>query len=364
MNASFLSKKYAKICFFYKQSFKAMLKPESKDSRNNSIIVCLFESYVARFFVENPHYFISAYQKLIKDLQNFLENNPKDNPELKKFILCCTAGISLERRLFSIFSRTQKEFLGFDSFEAFQGDFKIAAADYLIKLIADDILIPTPQIINPEEHFISSPSLITRRSPSNPFRNPTLFEEANRGVHSKFSDTSDDEDSEEYEYFSLGIMEPEFCPMELSYYFLRPIEPAGHRYIPNENSFVAQWLRKMHCPIVSGSSGSTELMINRIFPLSTLSQDEKKLIIFCQAWNMVAYGHHSFFEAMIVANDLGLFHIEAKETVLEFYMQCIPESIQLDPLFIAFIDSELIRSLPLNQLFSEQENGPEHFIHR
>ena len=54
---------------------------------------------------------------------------------------------------------------------------------------------------------------------------------------------------------------------------------------------------------------------------------------------MVALGHHSFFEVMLVADKVGL-KLQEKDTLLDFYLQCIPQSIQQSPQFKSFIDGK------------------------
>jgi hypothetical protein len=106
--------------------------------------------------------------------------------------------------------------------------------------------------------------------------------------------TQEKQSTLELETFAFGIVSDAYRPDEFSHYFDFPIEPAGGFYIPNEDSYVALWLRRHYCPVISGASGSTELLISRIFPLiDGLTLEDKKMIIFAQACNMIANGHHS-----------------------------------------------------------------------
>ncbi len=77
-----------------------------------------------------------------------------------------------------------------------------------------------------------------RGSPTNYLRNQLLFHEDNRGVYPR-SDSPEIEPST-----TLGIVSKEYCPPEFIDYFSTPIEPAGVIYRPNEDSYVAKYLRK------------------------------------------------------------------------------------------------------------------------
>lgn len=73
---------------------------------------------------------------------------------------------------------------------------------------------------------------------------------------------------------------------------------------------------------------------------------------------MVANGHHSLFEAMLVAHHLG-FKIEPKETLKEFYLQCVPTNIQEDAAFIEFMASDPIQALQLDTYYYEPSDFEE-----
>ena len=106
-------------------------------------------------------------------------------------------------------------------------------------------------------------------------------------------------------------------------------------YRPDESSFVANWLRDRHLPVIAGSSGSTEMLFSRVMPLVELTNEDIQMLVFAQACSMLANGHHSLFEALLVADHFGL-KLSNKETLLEFYLQCVPEKIRTDQSFIEF----------------------------
>lgn len=68
-------------------------------------------------------------------------------------------------------------------------------------------------------------------------------------------------------------------------------------------------------------------------------------MLFVQACNMVANGHHSFFEAMLVASHLNYFVLTEQDRLLDFYLQTIPSSIQAQPGFAELMASSPIQSV-------------------
>ncbi len=284
------------------------------DEKNNFISLTLFESYLAKFILEHPALYQTAFLKLLDQIN--------------------TASTSKARVRFSVFSQLQTEYPEYGSFEGFHEAFNLPAADYLLKLTAD-YLFPAVSAGNASQAEAGS----SRRSPTNPFRNPLLFDSGNRGVDEAEAD-------EGITTHALGIVSEAYQPQVLRHYFEQAIEPAGQYYTPKENSYVAYLLRQYQVPLISGASGSTQALIARLLPHATdLTREESALIVFVQACNMVAHGHHSLFEAMIVADDLELIPVNPQKNQAEFYLQCIPESIQNHPDFVRFINSDYIKSL-------------------
>lgn len=83
------------------------------------------------------------------------------------------------------------------------------------------------------------------------------------------------------------------------------------------------------------------MLQNGLPQTNALTEEEQWLICFAQACNMIANGHHSLFESMIVANYLRFISITEADTRKDFYLQCVPPRIQHDEAFIAFLDSDL-----------------------
>ncbi len=289
---------------------------EALDEKHNRISITLFESHLAKFILEHPEIYEAAYLKLFEALKAPCATN--------------------ERLQYSVFSMLQIQYPEYHAFESFDEAFYLPAADYLLKLIGD-YLFPAQSSSSPQS-FLHTPS-ISSRSPTNPFRNQLLFDEENRGV-------SEVEPDEITLTKAIGIVSDAHRTSDLDNYFEQAIEASGQYYQPKESAYVATWLRHHFLPIISGASGSTEALISRLLPRAPdLTTEEKWLIVFTQACNMVANGHHSLFEAILVADDLGLIPLSEADTQQTLYLQAIPPVIQENETFIRFMNADFIQSL-------------------
>ncbi|HBI21634.1 MAG TPA: hypothetical protein DDY37_03460 [Legionella sp.] len=347
------------------------LDKKNYDEKNNLIAVTLFETYLSKFTLEHPEFYQTTYCKVFQAIDDYLHKNSSENTTLQAFLQKKPTHYNLDRHLFSVFSRLSGQFPEQTSFVTLNSSFTLQSADYFVKLIIDDFLVPPSSSpvtmsqmmssrtssIDEEEapslaqtRFFSDDNHVSSRSPYNPSRPSLLFSNENRGVIEMQAD-----DCEDVWVNAIGIVSRSHLPKDLAHYFESPICPASFNYAPKEDSHVALWLRKRHLPVISGTSGSTEGLISRIFQLAKFTQEERRMLIFAQACNMVANGHHSFFEAMIVADHFGYPLVE-QETMLDFYLQCIPESIRISDAFIAFLNSSLVQQLLTDMSFAiEQE---------
>lgn len=119
------------------------LDPKQKDQKGNLVVVTLFESYLAKFILENPRLYQAAFLKLFHALKGSFQES--------------------DRIQFSIFTLLNTQYPGFNSFESFETDFSLPAADYLLKLAADYMFRPP----SPERAFFESASHPSLRSPVN-----------------------------------------------------------------------------------------------------------------------------------------------------------------------------------------------------
>lgn len=319
------------------------------DAKGNLVVVTLFETYLAKFILEHDAYYKNAYMKLIDGIERYLNSHV--------FLAAMTRideKYSNARHLHALFSQMNISYPGIDSFETLKHDFNLPAVDFFTKLINDECFPSEPVVkkyerdlsgtvsLSPRFFTIDPAIVATKRSPLNPSRSPLLFSEDNRGVKEV---SCEPEESTR----ALGIVSKTYTPDECKMYFKNPISPAGFLYDIDEESPVARWLMKRHMPVISGASGSTDALITRLFPLASITEDDKRMLIFAQSCNLVAHGHHSFGECVMVADHLG-FKLTETTQLLDFYLQSVPESIRHDGDFQAFLHGELadlLEDIPL-----------------
>lgn len=322
--------------------------PFEVDEKNNPISVSLFESYLGKFVLEHPDLYKHCYIQLLTELEGFIASLPEQR--------------RVDREIHMLFSIVQERYHGYTSFAALKNEdsFNLSATDYFIKHVSDYFVtrninppknsnkeLKSPKSTIPAHVQLSFYSINEGRgSPTNSHRDQRIFHENNRGVKVRAGSPVIEPCP------NLGIVPKEHCPPEFINYFAIPNEKALEMYEPNEVSYFAKNLRRYWCPVISGASGSTEALFTRIFSITSLSKEQQQLLIFVQACNMVANGHHSLFEAMFVAHTLG-FEIEPKETVKEFYLQCVPQVFKEDDAFKALMESDKILALELDTNYAE-----------
>ena len=299
-----------------------------RDNKNNVVVVTLFETYLAKFVLENPRFYKDIYCTIFDGISRYiadLKQRCDENQTIKALPLDKQRPFDFSRKLFAIFSQVNSSYPEHSSLEQLKINFNLQPSDFFIKLVADELL-STKEPLKVDVVLAQGASCrffaaaTGNRSPYNPSRCPELFAKKNRGVVSISADFEGG--FEEETTRTIGIVANEFAPKELHNYFAEPVYSARFYYQPNEASVVARWLHERHLPVISGSSGSTEILFSRVLPLVDLSLEETKILIFAQACSMIANGHHSFFEAMLVAYHFG-HTIADKDTLQEFYLQFI-----------------------------------------
>ena len=328
------------------------------DEKQNVVVVTLFETHLAKFVLEHADVYQAVYVKLIDSIIALTITDPQKNKTLQAFLRNKPVGYDLSRYMYTVFSRVNASYPGHDSFETLKSKFNILACDYFLKIIADELLnaklADSPQPPSPLPGFFDL-RIAGKRSPYDPARCAELFLPVNRGVLS----IQEDDEEGEISTQDIGIVSLDSGIRTFKNYFSEPVYSARFNYMPDEGSFVARWLRKRHLPVIAGASGSTDLLFSRILPLANLSKPEVQLLLVAQACSLVANGHHSFFETMLVAKHFG-HNICDTDTLMDFYLQCLPESILKSPEFNAFLHHEdidmLLRDMPL---FASDHQTPE-----
>lgn len=304
------------------------------DDKNNIIEVCLFESYLAKYFIEHQDIFKPLINKVLMAIDHIIVIN-SENP-------------IFERMLFSTFSKVMEENLDIKNMEALKQSGSLVAFDTFFKYFTEYVMslssiklpereqqnpikVPSLGVLSQQSLFKSTQygdkKLLDRMRPA------SLFSEKNRGV------VDVDPDHFEEKIRDLGILSSADTPTELKNYFSFSHMPSRPYYAPNEDSLMAQWLRERYLPVISGASGGIGKTISKINSLVPLSKKEYQLLGILVASSTVALGHHSFFEVLRPLSFL-IGSLEDKSNLLEFYEQIIPEDIKLSSSYKAHIESD------------------------
>ncbi|WP_298628377.1 hypothetical protein [uncultured Legionella sp.] len=275
------------------------------DDKNNIVEVCLFESFLAKYFIDNSDIFNPLLDRIATAIESFItkhENNEK-----------------FDRLYFTIFSSMIEYKL--QDFNAVKASRCLITWDTFLKYFME-------LLIN-EERFISSEhpaSFFKKKAPSlsemrAKMRPQYLFSEEHRGVKELKS-------SCRYKSHNMGILSISDTPPELINLLKFKNTSSRGFYEANEESNTANWLREHYLPVISGVSGGIGLTVAGLTSLMSLSSRDYQLLGLLVASSTIALGHHSFFEVLkplsFINGDL-----EEKDTLLEFYEQVIPEDIKM-----------------------------------
>lgn len=115
-------------------------------------------------------------------------------------------------------------------------------------------------------------------------------------------------------------------------------EPSQFSYKPNRESNVGKWFSKHNLPIISGASGSAIDNLALIFSLIKPTHSEIQLLMISLAATLIAKGHHSYFEIIILLDGYG-FSLKSVNTLFDFYEQTLPRSIILSESYLRFTNS-------------------------
>jgi len=304
------------------------------DDKNNIIEVCLFESHLAKYFIEHPEIFKPLINKVLEAAEHVITINSESR--------------MFNRLLFSVFSTVAEEYPDIDDMEDLKKSDSLVVFDTFFKYFTERVIsfsttnlperklqksIQTTSLgVLAQQSLFKSQEyaqdmLLDKMRPSD------LFSDEHRGIIEV--DIIDDEE----QTTNLGILSFTDTPAELTNYFSLPHFPARQYYTPKEDSLMAQWLRERYLPVISGASGGIGNTVSKINSLIKLSNKEYQLLGLLVASSTIALGHHSFFE---VLRPLSFFlgNLEDKSNLLEFYEQVIPEDIKHSPSYIAHIKSD------------------------
>ncbi|ASQ47389.1 hypothetical protein [Legionella clemsonensis] len=327
------------------------------DDKNNIIEVGLFESYLAKYFIEHPEIFKPLIDKILNAIEQVIISNSEN--------------YLFNRMLFSTFSTLIEEHPHISDMNAVKQSNSLVVFNTLCKFFTEGVMsLPSLKLPNIElEYSIQPPSLSALAQQSlfkskqfgeaqflDKMRPDYLFSDKNRGVVAV-----DDFDSE-IKTRNLGILSPTDTPNDLKDYFLSSHFPSRQYYSPKEDSLMALWLRKHYLPVISGASGGIGKIISKISSLLVLSKKEYQLLGILIASATIALGHHSFFEVLRPLSFI-IGELEEKNNLLEFYEQVIPEEVRRLPSYKAHVENYfgLIEEFVFNEHQEKLFNLSTHF---
>lgn len=290
------------------------------DDKNNIVEVCLFESYLAKFFIEHNAIFTPVISKVLDALEKVIALN--------------ASNLLYDRILFSIFSNLTKEFPDIKNISSIQQNNSIIVFDTFFKYFTERMINSIQSPPRDEDDGFSLPSLSILAQHSlfkrqkqgeakllRKMRPQELFSQKNRGVMEIDSFNTEERSN------SFGILSSADTPENLKNYFSFFACPSRQFYVAKENSLMALWLRERYLPVIAGASGGVGKTISKINSLIPLSKTEYQLLGILIASSTIALGHHSFFEVMMPLS-LITGPLQNKINLLEFYEQVIPETVK------------------------------------
>lgn len=313
------------------------------DEKNNIVEVCLFESYLAKFFIDNPSYFSSLIAKIMLGVNAVIELN-EDNS-------------LLERMLFSVCSQASEVDANMGDLVSLQQTTSIVALDTFFKYFSEwcltlpDLTLPKVAHSTGEDiGFFKSSALVPAKI-AKVMRPEGLFCDEHRGV-------IDIETDEDITSTNFGLLSDDFTPPALVNVLTFNNHRAGQYYLPKEDSEMALWLRAHYLPVISGASGGVGKTISAVASIIDLSLEECALFGLMIAASTVALGHHSFFEVLRPVSFMTG-ELQEQATLLSFYEQMIPASIQQTEAYQAHMaglqGAELLEGFKFQLLEDEAE---------
>jgi hypothetical protein len=298
-----------------------------KDAAGNLINLTIFESFLSKYLIENSQFFEPVLQKIFTHIEKIITENKDER--------------SFDRVLYGVLSAVNDAYPGHTTIESLRKNFDLLTATYFLKLVFDCQLLskytqspPFERKPVPSLSALCQQTLFRHPSQKTAFlaylKHPALFDKRNRGVLPARTNQRTTK--------KLGITTIETTPAALASYFANAHEPAQFEYKPNPKSNVGKWFTRHNLPIIAGTSGSASLFLTEILKISTFDPSEIRLLLIGLAAAMVAEGHHSYFEVMVILDRFG-FKLKSKNTLSEFYEQTLPQSILSMDSFIAFRNS-------------------------
>ncbi len=326
------------------------------DDKNNIVEVCLFESFLAKYFIEHPEIFEPLLDKIAIAIDSLIQANSKNS--------------DFDRRLFATFTETLSQDSSLKNFDAVKKSRSLIIWDTFLKYFIERVMT-IPNLIYPSlkressleslkglihySLFNTTPNLYQKKLLEK-MRPNDLFSDENRGCIEL-------EEEPVVPSFNIGILSETSetsIPEELVNYLKFENYPSKQFYAPKEDSEMANWLREHYLPVISGASGGIGKTISYLTTLLNFSSIEYKLLGLLVASSTIALGHHSFFEVMRPLSFIMNF-IEEKEDLCAFYEQVIPAEIKALSSYKEHMSGPYGAALIKNLSFAEKEAGELEF---
>lgn len=304
------------------------------DKCENHIETCLFESYLSKFIIENPHFYIDVFTKINLSIKRFIDVNTaseKSDP------------YGFERFLYSVFSEFSRKFPKFTCMEDIFKTFNVEAHVEFHKFFFETML-KLGEKLPPHPNTKSTLSQIIQINLKD---DPGQIKQLKRHLRPKtlFSTLARSRDESENtgeKTTKLGITQLTDTPKELLNYYVTPYVPAASVYGRNVKGVFSKWLSARKLPFIAGPSGTIEIIFTSIILLDSYSPGELKHYFMAIAAAMVARGHHSFAESLCVAQLLG-FPLKDCSSRKDFYEQFLPKKILESSEYKSFINQDVIK---------------------
>lgn len=312
------------------------------DNCENHIETCLFESYLSKFIIENPKFYVDVFAKINLSVQRFIEVNTAS----KK-----SEPYGFERLLYSVFSEFSKTFPKFTCMDDVLKTFNVEAHVEFHKFFFETMFKLSDKF-PPHPNTKSTLSQIIQTNLKN---DPGQIKQLKRYLRPKrlfstLARSRDESESTQEKTTKLGIAQPKDTPKELLYYYDTPFVPASSVYTRNVNGAFSKWLSAKNLPFIAGPSGTIEIVFSSIIQLDSYTPDELKRYFMAIAAAMVSRGHHSLAESLCVAQLLG-FSFRDCSSRKEFYEQFLPKKLLESSEYNSFINQDVIKNY-----FSQYDN--------
>jgi hypothetical protein len=160
---------------------------------------------------------------------------------------------------------------------------------------------------------------------------------------------------------SLGIFKEAETPEDLKKFFGVGVYAAKDEFTadPNSSAPLLMLAKQLQLPFVSSASGTASKLIPAIILLAGLSPQELKDFTTCLAGSMVAEGHHSFLEVMVICQRAGI-HMNLSPTtpLVNIYESFLSNNIKSAPEFKELHDELKKLSAQAEEATSGRDSAP------